>query len=57
METIVSAMYAFVKAFLVIPSFLMDIIYNLGPVVSSAIGLGLSAAFAFYALGDQKKDA
>lgn len=56
MEAIVSAMYAFVKVFLVVPSFLMDGIYKLGPVVAPAIALALSAVFAFMTLGD-KKDA
>ncbi len=54
MEAIVSAMYAFVKVFLMIPSFLMDGIYWLGPVIAPAIALALSAAFAFVALGDEK---
>jgi Zn-dependent protease len=56
MEAIVSAMYAFVKVFLMIPSLLMDGIYKLGPVVAPILALALSAAFAFYALGDKTKD-
>ena len=57
MEALVSGMYAFVKVFLMIPSLLMDGIYALGPVVAPILGLALSAAFAFYALGDEKTDA
>jgi hypothetical protein len=54
MEAIVSAMYAFVKVYLVLPSLLFDVIYAMGPVPASLLGLGLSVAFPFIFLRDKK---
>ncbi len=56
MEAIQSAMYAFVKVYLVLPSLLMDGIYAMGPVVAPVLGLALSVAFPFIFLRDSKKD-
>jgi hypothetical protein len=56
MEAILSAMYAFVKVYLVVPSLLMDAVYAMGPVVAPVLGLALSVAFPFIFLRD-KKDA
>jgi hypothetical protein len=56
MEAILSAMYAFVKVYLVVPSLLMDAVYAMGPVTASLLGLALSVAFPFIFLRD-KKDA
>ncbi|MDZ7632628.1 MAG: hypothetical protein U5K74_15095 [Gemmatimonadaceae bacterium] len=56
MEAILSAMYAFVKVYLVVPSLVMDAIYGMGPVVAPIVGLALSVAFPFIFLRD-KKDA
>lgn len=56
MEAILSAMYAFVKVYLVVPSLLMDGIYKLGPVVAPLLGLALCCAFPFIGLRD-KSDA
>jgi hypothetical protein len=53
MEAIVSAMYAFVKVYLVVPSLLMDFIYKLGPVVAPIIGMALCCAFPFIAMRDK----
>ncbi len=53
MEAILSAMYAFVKVYLVVPSLVMDGIYALGPVVAPAIGMALCCAFPFIALRDK----
>jgi hypothetical protein len=56
MEALLSAMYAFVKFYLMLPSLLFDAIYAMGPVVASVLGLALSVAFPFIFLRD-KKDA
>jgi hypothetical protein len=56
MEAILSAMYAFVKVYLVVPSLVFDLVYKLGPVVSPLLGLALCCAFPFIALRD-KQDA
>ena len=56
MEALLSAMYAFVKAYLMVPSMVLNGIYALGPVVAPLLGLALSVAFPFIFLRD-KKDA
>lgn len=53
MEAILSAMYAFVHAYLILPSLLFDVIYKLGPVVAPLLGLALCCAFPFIALRDK----
>ncbi len=56
MEALLSAMYAFVKTYLVLPSLLFDVIYNLGPVIAPLLALAFCVAFSFIALRD-KSDA
>ena len=55
MEAVLSAMYAFVKVYLVVPSLLMDGVYGLGPVVAPILGLALAVAFPFIFLRDKKE--
>lgn len=55
-ESILTAMYAFVKVYLVVPSLVMDVIYKMGPVVAPIVGMALCCAFPFIALRD-KSDA
>jgi hypothetical protein len=56
MEALLSAMYAFVKTYLLVPSLLFDVIYKLGPVIAPVLGMALCVAFPFIALRD-KSDA
>ncbi len=56
MEAILSAMYAFVKVYLVIPSLLMNAVYAMGPVIAPLLGLALCVVFPFIFLRD-KSDA
>ncbi|MBC7842797.1 MAG: hypothetical protein H7099_10810 [Gemmatimonadaceae bacterium] len=56
MEALLSAMYAFVKIYLLVPSLLMDLVYSMGPVIAPLLGLALCCAFPFIALRD-KSDA
>jgi hypothetical protein len=53
METLLHGMYAFVKTYLVVPSFLFDVLYKLGPVVAPVLALASCVAFAFIALRDK----
>jgi hypothetical protein len=53
MEALLSAMYAFVKTFLIVPSLLFDVIYKLGPVIAPLLGLALCVVFPFIALRDK----
>ncbi|MCC7053945.1 MAG: hypothetical protein IT355_11845 [Gemmatimonadaceae bacterium] len=52
-ESILTGMYAFVKVYLVVPSLLMDVVYNMGPVVAPILGMALACAFPFIALRDK----
>ena len=53
MEALLSAMYAFVHAFLILPSLLFDLLYKLGPVIAPMLGLAVCVAFPFIALRDK----
>ncbi len=53
METFVHGMYVFVKTYLMLPSLLYDLIYNLGPVVAPLLGIAAFVAFPFIALRDK----
>jgi hypothetical protein len=53
MEAILSAMYAFVKTYLIVPSLVFDLVYKMGPVVAPLLGLALCCAFPFIALRDK----
>jgi len=53
MEAILSAMYAFVKVYLVIPSLVMDAVYAMGPVAAPLLGLALCVAFPFIFLREK----
>ena len=53
MEALLSAMYAFVKTYLVVPSLVFDLVYKMGPVIAPLLGLALCVAFPFIALRDK----
>ena len=53
MEAVLSAMYAFVKTYLIVPSLVFDLLYKLGPVIAPMLGMALCVAFPFIALRDK----
>ena len=53
LDVFLPPMYAFVHAYLVLPSLLFDVIYKMGPVIAPLLGLALCVAFPFIALRDK----
>jgi hypothetical protein len=48
------ALLGLVKAFLTIPSLLMNAVYAMGPVIAPALGMLFCVIFPFIALRDRK---
>jgi hypothetical protein len=55
-ESLVTALYAFVKVYLMVPSLLMDVLYKMGPVIAPMLAMAFCCVFPFIALRD-KNDA